>query len=182
MRGLQGLEYLDRVGSPLHGSRMAAGHAGLAGSHSCAMVQFHPVCAAHAAKACLASAGGCQAGRRLVPFSPASLQVADAKHPSVHKELRELATFRGPVDHVYRSAPPKVVLDNGSGGSEGRAGWAAGGVGRRGPRVTCGRGGAEWRQLGHARVRGMHCVLLGVRSGAQPQLRPGGGNRRPFGF
>jgi len=27
-----------------------------------------------------------------------AVQVADAKHPSVHKELREAATFRGPVD------------------------------------------------------------------------------------
>ncbi|KAI3431861.1 hypothetical protein D9Q98_010612 [Chlorella vulgaris] len=42
-------------------------------------------------------------------------RVADAAHPSVHKELRELATFRGPVDAVYRGAPAKVVLDNGAG-------------------------------------------------------------------
>lgn len=41
--------------------------------------------------------------------------MADAAHPSVHKELRELATFRGPVDAVYRGAPAKVVLDNGAG-------------------------------------------------------------------
>ena len=42
-------------------------------------------------------------------------QVADSKHPSVHKELRELVTFRGPVDSVYKNAPAKVALDNGRG-------------------------------------------------------------------
>lgn len=42
-------------------------------------------------------------------------RVADAKHPSVHKELRELVTFRGPVDAVYKSAPGKVTLDSGRG-------------------------------------------------------------------
>jgi glucose-6-phosphate 1-epimerase len=42
-------------------------------------------------------------------------RVADAKHPSVHKELRELVTFRGPVDSVYKSAPSKVTLDTRSG-------------------------------------------------------------------
>ncbi|PSC73084.1 glucose-6-phosphate 1-epimerase [Micractinium conductrix] len=42
-------------------------------------------------------------------------RVADSKHPSVHKELRELVTFRGPVDSVYKNAPAKVALDNGRG-------------------------------------------------------------------
>lgn len=42
-------------------------------------------------------------------------RVADAKHPSVHQELRELVTFRGPVDAVYKKAPQKVALDNGNG-------------------------------------------------------------------
>ena len=42
-------------------------------------------------------------------------QVADAKHPSIHQELREQVTFRGPVDSVYKAAPSKVSLDNGAG-------------------------------------------------------------------
>ncbi|EFN55380.1 hypothetical protein CHLNCDRAFT_35636 [Chlorella variabilis] len=42
-------------------------------------------------------------------------RVRDSTHPSVHQELRELATFRGPVDAVYKAAPAKVLLDNGSG-------------------------------------------------------------------
>ena len=41
--------------------------------------------------------------------------MADAKHPSVHKELRELVTFSGPVDAVYRGAKGPVRLDNGKG-------------------------------------------------------------------
>lgn len=47
--------------------------------------------------------------------NPGAPQVADAKHPSIHQELRELVTFRGPVDSVYKAAPSKVSLDNGSG-------------------------------------------------------------------
>lgn len=52
-----------------------------------------------------------------LPLPPHQLptQVADAKHPTVHKELRELVTFRGPVDAVYKAAPEKVSLDAGSG-------------------------------------------------------------------
>lgn len=57
---------------------------------------------------------------------PLPPQVADAKHPSVHSELRELVTFRGPVDAVYKAAPEKVSLDTGSGAWAGLAGWLAG--------------------------------------------------------
>ncbi|KAL4441812.1 hypothetical protein ABPG77_003728 [Micractinium sp. CCAP 211/92] len=42
-------------------------------------------------------------------------RVSDAAHPSVHQELRELVTFRGPVDSVYKAAPSRLSLDNGSG-------------------------------------------------------------------
>ncbi len=41
--------------------------------------------------------------------------MSDAAHPSVHQELRELVTFRGPVDSVYKAAPSRLSLDNGSG-------------------------------------------------------------------
>eukprot|EP00887_Chlorella_sp_A99_P002706 scaffold6.g2706.t1 len=43
------------------------------------------------------------------------LEVADAKHPTVHTELREAVTFRGPVDAVYRGSPGSVRLDAGAG-------------------------------------------------------------------
>lgn len=42
-------------------------------------------------------------------------RVADAKHPTVHKELREAVTFSGPMDSVYRGAKGQVALDNGKG-------------------------------------------------------------------
>lgn len=42
-------------------------------------------------------------------------RVADAKHPTVHTELREAVTFRGPVDAVYRGSPGSVRLDAGAG-------------------------------------------------------------------
>lgn len=63
----------------------------------------------------------------------ARCQVADSKHPSVHKELREKVTFRGPVDAVYKKAPSKVMLDSGAGawgcGLGGRARHVWGGCG-----------------------------------------------------
>lgn len=44
-----------------------------------------------------------------------AVQVADAKHPTVHKELREAVVFNGPMDAVYRGAKGNVVLSNGKG-------------------------------------------------------------------
>lgn len=68
--------------------------------------------------------------------------MADAKHPTVHKELREAVTFSGPMDSVYRAAKPSVTLDTGAGGC---CWWCWGlGVGMVVLEVVCALWGWVW--------------------------------------